>query len=208
MQMMNKKCKPDWIVYICRHLLQLFIEAECLDWALILALMLRDAMAILRLVNVARSALTNPPSSSANVDLETVIRLRDGLIALSHWIEIDCQGYRPFMGAIHGQIGSLTKLIIPSKIPPASATVANTSSAQRASDPSSGSPVKSCGPASSSSCAPLAAPLSVVSETEEVEVVPNGKTEPTVDAKQSEKTPPAGTLVEEPLREGSSCVIS
>lgn len=182
---------------ICRYLLQLFIEADCLDWALILALMLRDAMAILRLVNVARSALTNPPSSSTNVDIETVTRLRDGLIALSHWIEIDCQGYRPFMGAIYGQIGSLTKLIIPSKIP----SVLNPCT-QRSTDPCD-SPVKSNG-----SSVPAPAPLSVVCETEEVEVVANGKVE-AVDSKQPETPSGHPSIVrEETLREGSGCVIS
>lgn len=176
-----------------RYLLQLFIEADCLDWALILALMLRDAMAILRLVNVARNALTNPPFSNTNVDIETVTRLRDGLIALSHWIEIDCQGYRPFMGAIYGQIGSLTKLIIPSKIP-------SVLTPQRSVDLCD-SPVKS-----SSSSVPVPMPLSVVSEIEEVEIVANGRVEP-VDPSQSE-IPSSSPTSEGPLRQGSGCVIS
>jgi hypothetical protein len=94
-----------------------------LDWALILSVLLRDAMAVLRLVSVARSMLLTSPStpsaanpSSPNSNVETVTRLRDGLLALSHWVENESQGYRPFMTAIYGQIGVLTKLILPQKM--------------------------------------------------------------------------------------------
>lgn len=96
-----------------RYLLQLFTEADCLDWALILAVTLRDAMAVLRLVSMARSALNScqPPNQAATIEIAT--RLRDALLALSHWAETDCQGYRPFMNVIYGQVGILTKLILP-----------------------------------------------------------------------------------------------
>lgn len=96
-----------------RYLLQLFTEADCLDWALILALILRDAMAVLRLVSMARSALNNSQLASQAATIEVVTRLRDGLLALSHWAETDCQGYRQFMNVIYGQVGILTKLILP-----------------------------------------------------------------------------------------------
>lgn len=68
-------------------MLQLFTEADCLDWALVLALVLRDAMAVLRLVSMARSSLTSatPGLGQANT-IEIVTRLRDGLLALSHWV--------------------------------------------------------------------------------------------------------------------------
>jgi hypothetical protein len=96
-----------------RYLLQLFTEADCLDWALILALVLRDAMAVLRLVSMARSALTSCQPQNQAATIEIVTRLRDALLALSHWAETDCQGYRPFMNVIYGQVGILTKLILP-----------------------------------------------------------------------------------------------
>lgn len=96
-----------------RYLLQLFTEADCLDWALVLALILRDAMAVLRLVSMARSALNGCQPSNQAATIEIVTRLRDGLLALSHWAETDCQGYRPFMNVIYGQVGILTKLILP-----------------------------------------------------------------------------------------------
>lgn len=96
-----------------RYLLQLFTEADCLDWALILAVTLRDAMAVLRLVSMMRSALNSCQPSNQAATIEVVTRLRDALLALSHWAETDCQGYRPFMNVIYGQVGILTKLILP-----------------------------------------------------------------------------------------------
>lgn len=124
-----------------RYLLQLFTEADCLDWALVLALVLRDAMAVLRLVSMARSSLTNAsPGAGQASTIEIVTRLRDGLLALSHWVmrepirttaemdcnksslwlkvETECQGYRQFMNVIYGQIGTLTKLILPATSSP------------------------------------------------------------------------------------------
>lgn len=91
-------------------------------------------MAVLRLVSMARSSLTGatPGPGQANT-IEIVTRLRDGLLALSHWVrrniffikesfiykfcfyqvDTECQGYRQFMNVIYGQIGTLTKLILP-----------------------------------------------------------------------------------------------
>ena len=158
------------------------MEADCLDWALILALMLRDAMALLRLVNLARSALSS--NSNGNVDVETVTRLRDGLLALSHWIETDCPGYRPFIAAIHTQIGSLTKLIIPSKI----ASVLNQQSTQPSAD--------GCDLAT-----PPITSLGVVSETEQVQVEAEA-------AQTCNELTTTLTHEEESVRQGSSCVIS
>lgn len=106
-----------------RYLLQLFTEADCLDWALVLALILRDAMAVLRLVSMARSALNSGQTSNQTATIEIVTRLRDGLLALSHWAETDCQGYRPFMNVIYGQVGILTKLILPNNNGPLSSPV-------------------------------------------------------------------------------------
>merc|ERR1719318_2696 len=40
-----------------RYLLQLFVEAGCLDWASVVAITLKDAMAIVRIANAARSSV-------------------------------------------------------------------------------------------------------------------------------------------------------
>lgn len=52
------------------------MEASCLEWSLLISVLLRDAMAVLRTVNAAKS-----PDQS----IESVSRLRQGLLILSYW---------------------------------------------------------------------------------------------------------------------------
>lgn len=52
------------------------MEASCLEWSLLISVLLRDAMAVLRTVNAAKS-----PDQS----IEAVSRLRQGLLILSYW---------------------------------------------------------------------------------------------------------------------------
>ena len=59
-----------------RYLLQLFMEASCLEWALLISVLLRDAMAVLRTTNAARSS---------DHSAESVQRLKEGLMSLCHW---------------------------------------------------------------------------------------------------------------------------
>lgn len=167
-----------------------------------LALILRDAMSILRLVNLARSALS---CSSSNV--EAVTQLRDGLLALSRWVDTECEGYRPFMGAIYGQIGSLTKLIIPSRIqntPPSSSGIVNVGGHRFQSDLESTEELNSVKspPSSVSPVTPL--------EIEEILVLDaNGRIDANNSSPQSEtESTPMDLTKQEPIHEGSSCVIS
>ncbi|KAJ8925999.1 hypothetical protein NQ315_009854 [Exocentrus adspersus] len=67
-----------------RYLLQLFMEASCLEWSLLISVLLRDAMAVLRTVNAAKSH---------DQSIEAVL------------------GYRAFMLAIQNQISVLTKIL-------------------------------------------------------------------------------------------------
>lgn len=85
-----------------RYLLQLMTEAGCLEWALILAILLHDAMAVVRTTAAARA-----PSQSYT----SVLRLRDTITTLTSWSNTECLGYKPFMMAIQGQVGVLTKLM-------------------------------------------------------------------------------------------------
>lgn len=85
-----------------RYLLQLMLEASCLDWSLLIAFVLRDAMAVIRVVNAARQ-----PEFSQ----EVAQHLKDGLTTLENWIDTHCLGYKPFMLAIRNQIKALTKII-------------------------------------------------------------------------------------------------
>ena len=78
------------------------VEASCLEWAAVAAIVLRDAMAIIRIVNAARSA----PDAPA-----VVRRLYEGFIQLDNYAQHTCLGYRPFMTIIQPQIRSLAKFI-------------------------------------------------------------------------------------------------
>lgn len=52
------------------------MEASCLEWSLLISVLLRDAMAILRTVNAAKSA---------DQSIESVSRLKQGLQFLHYW---------------------------------------------------------------------------------------------------------------------------
>lgn len=85
-----------------RYLLQLFMEASCLEWSLLISILLRDAMAVLRTINAAKS-----PDQSA----EAVARLKQGLHLLNYWIGTECLGYMPFIATIHNQISVLGNIL-------------------------------------------------------------------------------------------------
>lgn len=55
-------------------------EASCLEWALVLAIILRDAMAVLRTTNAARST---------DITVDAVRRLRKALQDVCAWT--DCE---------------------------------------------------------------------------------------------------------------------
>jgi len=56
------------------------LEAGCLEWALLLAVVLRDSLAVIRTTNTA--SMTDTP-------LETVARMREGLSYLELWIDTE-----------------------------------------------------------------------------------------------------------------------
>ncbi|KAG5887614.1 hypothetical protein JTB14_002623 [Gonioctena quinquepunctata] len=85
-----------------RYLLQLFMEAGCLEWSLLISVLLRDAMAVVRTVNAAKSH---------DQSIEAVSRLRQGLIILNYWTSTECLGYKAFMLAIQNQISVLTRIL-------------------------------------------------------------------------------------------------
>ena len=59
---------------------QIMLEAGCLEWALILAIVLRDTMAVIRTVNTA---------SMTDMPLEIVGRMREGLSYLELWSDTE-----------------------------------------------------------------------------------------------------------------------
>ena len=63
-----------------RYLLQLIMEANCLEVASLIAIVLKDALALIRIVNVARSSVENKAMVS---------RLYQGFKALEAWAHSD-----------------------------------------------------------------------------------------------------------------------
>ncbi|XP_019759391.2 guanine nucleotide exchange factor subunit Rich isoform X1 [Dendroctonus ponderosae] len=85
-----------------RYLLHLFMEASCLEWSLLIAVLLRDAMAVLRTVNAAKSH---------EHSIESVSRLKQGLLILNYWTTTECIGYKAFMLAIQNQLAVLSRIL-------------------------------------------------------------------------------------------------
>jgi len=90
-----------------RYMLQLLVEAGCLDWAAVAAAVLRDAMAIIRIVNAARSS----PEAG-----DVVAGLHHGFVQIENYAQTTCQGYRVFLNAIQPQLRSLSKFLVTSGV--------------------------------------------------------------------------------------------
>ena len=63
-----------------RYLLQIMMEANCLEIASLISVLLKDALALIRIVNAARS-------TSLDVDKPVVARLYQNLKALEAWAQ-------------------------------------------------------------------------------------------------------------------------
>ena len=59
-------------------MLQLLLEAGCLDWSLLIAIVLRDAMAVIRVVNLAKQPDQLP---------DALHHLRGGMASIEQWAE-------------------------------------------------------------------------------------------------------------------------
>ena len=58
----------------------ILLEAGCLEWALLIAVVLRDAMAVVRTVNTA---------SMTDVMADMIIRMKEGVVALEKWADAE-----------------------------------------------------------------------------------------------------------------------
>ncbi|XP_047001163.1 guanine nucleotide exchange factor subunit Rich [Schistocerca americana] len=85
-----------------RYLLQLFTEAGCIEWALVISVLLRDALAVVRITNSTRST---------EHSYEAVLRVKNGLVSLCQWSSSECLGYRPFLLAVQNQVPVLSKIL-------------------------------------------------------------------------------------------------
>ncbi|KAG1929775.1 RAB6A-GEF complex partner protein [Pimephales promelas] len=84
-----------------RYLLHVFMEAGCLEWCVIIGLILRDASVIKQVVGFL---------DSAEVPAETVQSIKAGLMAVDHWVSSDCLGYKPFLHLIGPQLLKLSEV--------------------------------------------------------------------------------------------------
>lgn len=73
-----------------RFLLQMFMEARCYDWWLILSLVLRDSTCLTDFIDDAIKL--------RDTNVESLSRMRDGIEALETWAEHNCHGYYLFFG--------------------------------------------------------------------------------------------------------------
>lgn len=71
-----------------RYLLELFLEAECLDWAMMICLVLRDSETVARLINRF--------TDKVFVAERQIKRLAAIILAIDRWSAEECPGYRAF----------------------------------------------------------------------------------------------------------------
>ncbi|XP_062268307.1 guanine nucleotide exchange factor subunit RIC1 [Platichthys flesus] len=98
-----------------RYLLHVFMEAGCLEWCVVIGLILRDSNVIKQVI----SFLDSP-----EVPQETVQNVRSGLLAVDTWVSTDCLGYKPFLNMIQPQlqqlIDSASEQVLPESSQPTS----------------------------------------------------------------------------------------
>ncbi|XP_042364996.1 guanine nucleotide exchange factor subunit RIC1 isoform X1 [Plectropomus leopardus] len=81
-----------------RYLLHVFMEAGCLEWCVVIGLILRDTSVIKQVIGFL---------DSPEVPQETVQSVRNGLLAVDTWVSTDCLGYKPFLNLIQPQLQEL-----------------------------------------------------------------------------------------------------
>ncbi|NXU80281.1 RIC1 protein, partial [Oreotrochilus melanogaster] len=84
-----------------RYLLHIFMEAGCLDWCVIIGLILRESSVINQVFSIMQSSDT---------DREICQNIKTGLYAVDKWASTDCPGYKPFLNIIKPQIQKLSEI--------------------------------------------------------------------------------------------------
>ncbi|XP_027565582.1 guanine nucleotide exchange factor subunit RIC1 isoform X2 [Pipra filicauda] len=85
-----------------RYLLHIFMEAGCLDWCVVIGLILRESSVINQVFSIMQSADT---------DGEICQNIKTGLHAVDKWASTDCPGYKPFLNIIKPQIQKLNEIV-------------------------------------------------------------------------------------------------
>lgn len=84
-----------------RYLLHVFMEAGCLEWCVVIGLILRDVSVIKQVMGFLDCPEVLP---------ETVQSIRAGLTAVDQWASSDCLGYKPFLNLIRPQLMKLMEV--------------------------------------------------------------------------------------------------
>ncbi|XP_009888961.1 PREDICTED: protein RIC1 homolog isoform X2 [Charadrius vociferus] len=84
-----------------RYLLHIFMEAGCLDWCIIIGLILRESSVINQVFSIMQSS---------DIDREICQNIKTGLSAVDKWASTDCPGYKPFLNIIKPQIQKLSEI--------------------------------------------------------------------------------------------------
>ncbi|KAJ7986873.1 hypothetical protein DPEC_G00332920 [Dallia pectoralis] len=86
-----------------RYLLHVFMEAGCLEWCVVIGLILREVAVIKQVVNFLDSPEVPP---------DTVQSIRSGLLGVDAWASTDCLGYKPFLNLIRPQLQKLMETAV------------------------------------------------------------------------------------------------
>ncbi|XP_069332565.1 guanine nucleotide exchange factor subunit RIC1 isoform X3 [Eulemur rufifrons] len=84
-----------------RYLLHIFMEAGCLDWCIVIGLILRESSIINQILVIIQSS---------EVDGEMLQNIKTGLHAVDRWASTDCPGYKPFLNIIKPQLQKLSEV--------------------------------------------------------------------------------------------------
>ncbi|XP_028750403.1 guanine nucleotide exchange factor subunit RIC1 isoform X2 [Peromyscus leucopus] len=84
-----------------RYLLHIFMEAGCLDWCVVIGLILRESSVVSQILSIAQSS---------EMDGEMLQNIKTGLQAVDRWASTDCPGYKPFLNIIKPQLQKLSEI--------------------------------------------------------------------------------------------------
>ncbi|XP_014391183.1 PREDICTED: RAB6A-GEF complex partner protein 1 isoform X4 [Myotis brandtii] len=84
-----------------RYLLHIFMEAGCLDWCIVIGLILRESSIINQILVIIQTT---------EVDGEMLQNIKTGLHAVDRWASADCPGYKPFLNIIKPQLQKLSEI--------------------------------------------------------------------------------------------------
>lgn len=107
----KKRSIPNRLEVKIRYLLQIFTEANCLEVAMLLSVLLMDSGSISRITNAA----------TRNGSLQLCRQLRNGLKDMTRWSFQECLGYRVFFINLQPQIYQLDNYVLEKEAIPFSA---------------------------------------------------------------------------------------